>query len=256
MACTDNQTQSLGDVFVTEAVFLKDYKPYLLNYGTVFIYLRHCRLKYPAFEQLFTDFEKKFNNSVQSFLVMPVQRFPRYIMLLKALVTYTSPDNPGYDTLVKVTTKLETDLSQINSLINPELIRQLKKVVSVTDLIENFSFEDMDLERRLLFEGKLTAKLAETEKKSTKKQQYAYLFSDVIVVCHVAKNAEIFPFSLFITIYISQITEFSPCVNSKNKFCSTFSLGDGRQIILKSPHQEFFDHVKHAKEAKGLPFTE
>jgi hypothetical protein len=49
-----------------------------------------------------------------SFLIMPIQRVPRYSMLLKDLAKHTWPEHPDYSALKNATEKMESIAADLN----------------------------------------------------------------------------------------------------------------------------------------------
>ena len=56
----------------------------------------------------FNAFDKKMNNSIdfryldiESYLVKPVQRLPKYVLLLRDLLKHTDLDHPDHENLLK-----------------------------------------------------------------------------------------------------------------------------------------------------------
>ena len=83
-----NPSQKLGDIFIQLGPFFKVYKEYVKNFEDASAYLLQMRAEYPLFAQLLDQLrETQGNMDVASFLVMPVQRMPRY----KVSSTSTTP---------------------------------------------------------------------------------------------------------------------------------------------------------------------
>jgi hypothetical protein len=89
----------VGDVFkMIDEGFLDDYTTYVQNYTEA-----HMLLKKEAKKKLFKEFLAKQKLDVRSkgreldqFLIMPVQRIPRYHLLLRELVKHTWSTHPDF----------------------------------------------------------------------------------------------------------------------------------------------------------------
>lgn len=97
--------------------FLLCYKPYMKNYNTALIAMCHLAEKRPAFKEIkevkttqgedrihmyyefchvylmickciFQTFEDMENLTLESFLITPIQRIPRYLLLLRVILLY------------------------------------------------------------------------------------------------------------------------------------------------------------------------
>lgn len=87
----------IGDIFLKFAPFLKQYKDYCKNNeksGKMLVEL----MKNKDFNQYVIDQEKG-GNTFQSHLILPIQRIPRYEMLLGAAKKYTNKDQRDYKLL-------------------------------------------------------------------------------------------------------------------------------------------------------------
>lgn len=71
--------------------FLTEYQPYLVNYNQALATIQYLEKKYPEVKRIVAEFEQQQaalnGQNLHSFLVIPVQRIPRYILLLKVWVS-------------------------------------------------------------------------------------------------------------------------------------------------------------------------
>jgi len=122
-----------------------------------------------------------------SFLIMPVQRIPRYILLLRDIHKYTSESSQDYTLLTDSITHLDSELQKINAKIEPTLYPRIKKVLDALESIDGFTGEFMNLDRELLREGPLHLTMAKKKLKSKikRKQAYSFLFNDIYLFCSI-----------------------------------------------------------------------
>ena len=66
-------------------------------------------------------------------LIMPVQRVPRYVMLLQAVLQYTKPDHPDYSQLRKALEEAQNAANVIN-----EKLREAENRSKVIAIAERF----------------------------------------------------------------------------------------------------------------------
>ena len=135
-------TQKIGDLFCTFAPFLKMYALYVSNYDDATALLESYE-KIPAVKTwLYDKYHDPHINvlSLQSLLILPVQRIPRYCLLLKDLVKHTSETHPDYLDLQSSLKVILEIADQINEDVKRRENRQklLKLQASLTTLTTGF----------------------------------------------------------------------------------------------------------------------
>ncbi|KAI8807263.1 hypothetical protein BJ742DRAFT_813038 [Cladochytrium replicatum] len=167
----------LGDVFSRLGHFLKMYRSYIKNYDNAIAVVRDQKERNPFFaaflrEQSNAGITKGL--SFESFLIMPVQRIPRYRLLLENIYRYTSPTHPDYQDLSVSLRLVETVARWMNeSIREQELFMQTLHVQSALYPSENL----LEAGRRLLRVGKIN--------KICRKNiqiRWMYLFNDILVL--------------------------------------------------------------------------
>jgi hypothetical protein len=159
------------------ADFLRCYTQYVNNYDNA-IKLLETLEKRPAFVQLLqkcTNSEEVKGQSLYSYLIMPIQRPPRYELLLSDLLKNTSERHPDYNN-IKNALQLIVD---INNQVD-EKKRQAdekRRVLEVAQSILNVRQEEIVAAHRVfLREGDLTSGLGENAQKF-----HIFLFNDLLV---------------------------------------------------------------------------
>jgi len=83
----------LGDIFYKQTNFFDDYGRYLDKYYDLVSVLPEIVEESPFFKEIKQNFEQEMKKTtqldLQSYLVLPVQRISRYLLLLKELLKYT-----------------------------------------------------------------------------------------------------------------------------------------------------------------------
>jgi hypothetical protein len=103
----------IGDIFVKMGDFLRVYASYISNYSKASQTLKECKQnkKFVEFLQAVSKNNEKKSQSVgfelNNLLITPVQRIPRYIMLLKMLLQYTSKEHPDNALIKEAIRKIE-----------------------------------------------------------------------------------------------------------------------------------------------------
>eukprot|EP01100_Stratorugosa_tubuloviscum_P000923 TRINITY_DN1201_c5_g1_i1.p1 TRINITY_DN1201_c5_g1~~TRINITY_DN1201_c5_g1_i1.p1 ORF type:complete len:1127 (-),score=499.92 TRINITY_DN1201_c5_g1_i1:73-3453(-) len=171
---------TIGSVFLKNCAFMK-------------IYANYC-ISYPKAVQLIEQLNsnKKFTAAVESarvasnsplqlrdFLIMPVQRIPRYVMLMQEIVKNTHETHIDYDDAQAALSKVKEIAEYLNDkkreAENKEKLQELeKKITALPPEIKIYH-----LSRKLYREGVIDCVVR--GKKKTKKN--AILFSDIVIIC-------------------------------------------------------------------------
>lgn len=190
------------------------------------VHLHVCKHTQPRFAELVQQFEDEGDGlMLGSSLVLPVQRVPRYLLLLNNLCKYTPPGHPDALPLRNARRWLQKTLAALNADVSPtssadaHVVMRLEKRVSGVDTL-------VAVGRRLLCEAKLRLRSIEradsanevsggrqfslsmvvlgTARPKLVKNQFWFLFSvslspHAIVFCHICKIKNCF--SLFKDIF-------------------------------------------------------
>lgn len=170
-------TQRVGDIFLKMAAFLKVYTNYVSNYSNAINVLGKCRRKEKVdhFLEEHEMRESSRNHTLVSLLIMPVQRVPRYYMLLQEIRKRTWENHADYKDIVEAECMMEKVVSYIN-----EKTRDFENVHKVTEIQEKFQgiSEDLALPHRR-FVRDFTCILNLNVKV---KAMRLYIFNDLIVL--------------------------------------------------------------------------
>eukprot|EP01103_Thecamoeba_quadrilineata_P009760 TRINITY_DN1972_c0_g1_i3.p1 TRINITY_DN1972_c0_g1~~TRINITY_DN1972_c0_g1_i3.p1 ORF type:complete len:657 (-),score=149.64 TRINITY_DN1972_c0_g1_i3:494-2464(-) len=151
-------TTSVGDIFLQMIPMMEVYSVYMRNYDASiqkFVSLLNSRPELRAYlEEVYSD-EECIHKNLQFYLIMPVQRLPRYKMLLENLSNYTSAEHPDYNKIVSSIKKVDNVIYEINQRKRKE--EELLAVQS--SLIWGNDIEEIDLldnpDRDLIYDGQL-----------------------------------------------------------------------------------------------------
>lgn len=179
-----NDTSTLGDIFLKISHFLKTYQPYVVNYGASMSSLQKC-CKDPRFSTLLRQLESDprcKNGSLQSFLITPIQRIPRYMLLLKELLKCTLPIHPDFEQLTR---SLE-QIQQIATALN-EAERSAESAFKLFTFQMALSGGDgvelLAPHRRYVTEGLIRGNLKSDSPDSEMIDHYLLLCNDCLLVC-------------------------------------------------------------------------
>jgi len=180
-----NCDSTLSDVFLRMTDFLKVYTQYVNNYNTAittFIGLKRTE-KFAHFLQTCAKDPKVKDADLTSFLILPVQRIPRYVLLLQELFKFTPRRHVDHRALNECLCKMRDIASYVNE--KKRDAENIHNVLNVQDKLVG-KFENLALpHRRYLREGLLN-------EVDSKKKGFYYLFNDLLLS---TKKSQKNPFS-------------------------------------------------------------
>ncbi|KAI3661573.1 hypothetical protein MP638_007061 [Amoeboaphelidium occidentale] len=213
---SSNQAMSIGTVIVKHSPYLKLYTQYVNNYDSAIQVITKLTSQKP-FKKFCKEVQKDPRHtqpSLQFYLIMPVQRIPRYRMLLEDLVGNTLPPAPEFQVLNEAVDSIQKRAIEINESKRDQERRDLlaatQKRIKGSNIVAPH--------RSLVKEGQLTVKKVVTvtnEKNQMKltveelqKQFSVLLFNDMLLVCHEANKDN---HQLEIDYCLSLNTKIDPC---------------------------------------------
>ena len=223
-----NYYTRIGEIFLSLESSLQCYADYVKGYDAARKMLAQAMEQLPALKEFDLAVQKKHNTrlGIRDFLIMPVQRVPRYILLLRDILKQTDKSLPDYADVKAAMGKLEEFTVHMDfEAQRSEALRIIQSKLSGNlTMLQASSAGD----RRFLHEGPLL----DVDKG---KRMYLFLFSDIVVV---AQNKEDMPApSKMLTlrrmpkddgrmhvVETVQLTELSRCTNIK---------GDGAAVWFK-----------------------
>lgn len=166
----------LGEVFLKHCEYLKIYAEYCNNYNKALEVLRVLTSN-KKFLQLVDNCKENSASplSLTDFLIMPIQRIPRYVMLLQELVKYTDEGHPDYVDINAALGKIKEIAAYLNEKKREAENRE--KIVEINEKISGLPAALPAPSRKFLREGALTSVL-----KGKKNKSMAFLFNDLLVI--------------------------------------------------------------------------
>ena len=172
----DANDQRLGDIFLREVDYLKMYTMYVNNYNDSVKEVAECRRKHPKFAE-FLDaarYSETCNGlDLTSYLIMPVQRIPRYVLLLVDLLKKTPEDHADFLDLKAAVEKTKEVADYVNE--KKREAENLNKVVAVQEKLGGKIELLEDASRRYVREGPLM------DLSDKQGRFYFFLFNDILV---------------------------------------------------------------------------
>jgi len=201
----------------------KIYTRYIQSFDEAMRTLAHCGSTNPTFKSYLS--KTKSASEVKdldllAYLVMPVQRIPRYIMLLDDLLKHTSATHPDYNGLEKA---IETT-KEVTVTIN-EKKRELENTQRILLIQESLGNAEnlVAPNRTFLLDGSFLE-----VKKGGSKYRYLFLFNDLLVVSQ--QNKKKFEYKQSIPLLdVAEISDIPDSKTLKNAFKVVFKDKDKKK---------------------------
>ncbi|CAB4385865.1 hypothetical protein RhiirA5_361397 [Rhizophagus irregularis] len=167
----------LGDVFLNMAPFFKMYSIYVKNFNSALSVIDVQLRDNPTFSAFLRDIIKTGQCkglTLQAYLIMPVQRIPRYKLLLEDLLKKTVETHPDYLNLKKAYQVIENVATFVN-----ETIRQHEMFITMLEIQKSLTgFDEV-----LLVPGRTFIKRGIVKKicRRTHQKREFFLFSDILI---------------------------------------------------------------------------
>ena len=179
--------QKIGDIFVEYAPLLKMYSDYIENFDNAMNTIDKQRKKNKKFAAIMEEIQatpELHRLSLQHHMLSPVQRIPRYKLLLEDYIKRLPENSSDLENAKKALELVEQAATHSNDTM--KRIEQLKKIMEVQELlgVQNLSSP----RREFVKEGKIS-KLSATRggdslKESLKDMdRYLFLFNDLLLLC-------------------------------------------------------------------------
>ena len=166
--------KTVADAFEGFTTLISTYFTYIYLYHEVSDLIKPERANNPAFEKVVSYLEQNSNDTIEAFLITPIQRPPRYRLLVQELIKHTPETFPEYP-------KLQESLKEIcDAIANVDnRMEEFDEFVAMTEFQEKISdFDVIGVKgRRMYFQGHATK-----FSRSYTNNRYLVLFSDTLLV--------------------------------------------------------------------------
>eukprot|EP01103_Thecamoeba_quadrilineata_P015438 TRINITY_DN4886_c0_g1_i1.p1 TRINITY_DN4886_c0_g1~~TRINITY_DN4886_c0_g1_i1.p1 ORF type:complete len:674 (-),score=136.66 TRINITY_DN4886_c0_g1_i1:212-2233(-) len=168
----------LGSMFLRMVPFFKAYTQFVNDYVNIITLVHKCRSK-KSFEMWLKETEEKVGNTFSSFLILPIQRVPRYVLLLQELTSYTPESHLDYFNLNAALVKTREVAEYLNKCKRDAENRA--KVVEVNNKVLGHppDLNIVEPHRYLVREGTIEIQISID---SYQPRQF-YLFNDLFLFC-------------------------------------------------------------------------
>ncbi|XP_069346163.1 FYVE, RhoGEF and PH domain-containing protein 4 isoform X2 [Eulemur rufifrons] len=173
-------TPRIGDILQKLAPFLKMYGEYVKGFDNAMELVKNMTERSPQFKAVVEEIQKQKvcgSLTLQHHMLEPVQRIPRYELLLKDYLRKLPSDSPDWNDAKKSLEIISTAASHSNSAIRK--MENLKKLLEIYEMLG----EEEDIvnpSNELIKEGQIL-KLA--ARNTSAQERYLFLFNNMLLYC-------------------------------------------------------------------------
>eukprot|EP01119_Soliformovum_irregulare_P016467 TRINITY_DN4763_c0_g1_i2.p1 TRINITY_DN4763_c0_g1~~TRINITY_DN4763_c0_g1_i2.p1 ORF type:complete len:1139 (+),score=324.80 TRINITY_DN4763_c0_g1_i2:493-3417(+) len=181
-----NPTQQLGPIFLELVDYMKVYTNYVNNYTLSIVTVTELKKQSQEVANFLENTKKKCQyKDIQSLLIQPIQRLPRYVLLLQELKEATPSNHPDHDPLELAFVKMKVVADYVN-----EKKREAEDMNSVLIIQDQITYPFSEPEpliqphrRFIKQEG-----VIQLSKKNEHKVRTLFLFNDLLLLVRKVKG--------------------------------------------------------------------
>mmetsp|Transcript_12481 Transcript_12481/g.25415 ORF Transcript_12481/g.25415 Transcript_12481/m.25415 type:complete len:1063 (+) Transcript_12481:142-3330(+) len=170
----EDKPKQVGQTFHDFAQYFKMYMPYVQNHDHATAKLSELMKQSRSFRNALSKQEKEAKSPLQSLLILPIQRIPRYKLLLETLIKNTHPSNPSYSGLKKDLDVIKKVAAHIDSSITSR--EEAKKLAEIQGLFHG-NVELVAPHRKFI----MRQKMKKVTKSGTLVDREFFLFNDMLL---------------------------------------------------------------------------
>ncbi|XP_063852672.1 uncharacterized protein LOC135095646 [Scylla paramamosain] len=182
----EEEEKDVGQIFLQLAPFLKAYSTYVKNYQGALDMLMECEGRISSVRQWVeaTEGRPEVQTKLPALLITPVQRIPRYLLLLSQLLHHTPPHHPHQHSIAKAVEEVEGVARFVDGSISEA--ENYQRVLMIQRALKGGRPTIMAPGRWLVKEG-LLHKMARNG--SSSHPRLFFLFSDVLMYTKLPPGA-------------------------------------------------------------------
>ena len=182
--CVSKTPQCIGQAFMKFTPFFAAYKIYITGFERASNFLAEILLKNTKFARFCEDVRcspVSRGLDLSSLLILPIQRIPRYELLLNEALKLTNENHPDYSNLVQAAKIIKAMAVSIN--LDVKQYEQKKALLRIAKEIEGSSTNIFDQGRQLLYQGPLQFQVGSYNGKNAHDLPMFFLFNDLLLHC-------------------------------------------------------------------------
>ncbi|KAG8222268.1 hypothetical protein J437_LFUL001466 [Ladona fulva] len=191
-----NNEENIAAAFLKLAPFLKLYSVYAYDYQKSLDLLDSLQRKSSKLDEFIKNQEGRPEVATKliSLLITPIQRIPRYCLLLKEVISHTFSSHPDYSVLQESYQQVESSARHINSLMQEQ--ENMDKMIAVQKCFLKGKPQIVAPGRKFIKAGKLM----KVSRRGRKVQpRYFVLLSDMLLYCKLLSSNPTAPNSISCT---------------------------------------------------------
>ncbi|XP_067855854.1 FYVE, RhoGEF and PH domain-containing protein 4-like isoform X2 [Heptranchias perlo] len=176
-----NTTPQIGDILQKLAPFLKMYAEYVKNFEKAMELLKTWMSRSPQFKAIVEDIQKQEicgSLTIQHHMLEPVQRIPRYELLLKDYLKKLPQDDSDRKDAEKSLEIISTAATHSNAAIR--MMEKMKKLIDVYEMLGGEEEDIVNPSNELIKEGQIL-KLA--ARNTSSQERYLFLLNNMLLYC-------------------------------------------------------------------------
>ncbi|RZC35008.1 RhoGEF and/or PH domain containing protein [Asbolus verrucosus] len=176
---------NVAKAFSNIAPFFKCYSFYAFEFKKSLDILQNCHKDNPKFAKFLEMQESRpeVQSKLSALLIAPIQRVPRYKLLLKPLFNLTSPSEEDYNSLLDSLTKVEDAADHINKIIQER--ENMQRLIELQRCLQSGEPNVITPGRNLIKEGAL---MRISPKDGHSHKMHVVLTNDIVMFCKMKKD--------------------------------------------------------------------
>jgi len=236
----DTDTTIISSVFLEVGPYLKPYyTTYTEGYANAQSVLTECE-KSSDFAAFLQETQEQLNGmTIRSFLITPIQRIPRYLLLIAELLKYTDKSHVDHAGLTACLDKMKQIANDINQAIKQGENRQ--KILHIQD-----SFLNQSKLGNLIAPHRIYIRDGPLQKVCRKNIQprWFFLFNDLLIHASLAETAQLISLNRFLVhqVYpLSEVRTEDIAESETTKYSFMIVTGRKSFVVIASTQVEKFD---------------
>lgn len=175
---------NVAKAFLKMAPFFKLYSVYAFDYRNALLLLQHLVSKNAGFRRFLelNESRPEVQRKLNSLMIVPIQRVPRYKLLLEQVLLYTSPADTDFKALRQSVKEIENTVSHINSCVEDQEVTQV--LINLQNSLVNRMPNIVQPSRKVIKEGILQ----KITRNGEEIKRYCVLMSDIFMYCKILKE--------------------------------------------------------------------
>ncbi|XP_046675040.1 FYVE, RhoGEF and PH domain-containing protein 6-like isoform X2 [Homalodisca vitripennis] len=173
---------NIAAAFMHLAPFFKLYSMYIYEYKNILSLLEEVSKSNPKLSMWIKNQESRpeVANSLSALLIVPVQRLPRYRLLLSRLLSLTPASHPHHSTLVEAVKEVEKATAHVDNLVVEQEVQE--RLLTLQQCLVGSKPSIVAPNKKLLKEGVLMT-IGSHSKSQKGQRNYVILLSDSLLFC-------------------------------------------------------------------------